>query len=946
MLRPIGRLIAALVIGLIISVWIIQRNDQVQRALTSKLLGMLEKEWSSKITAEYSKINFFTSSIYIKNGLVTSLKHKNCYWKAREAKIYISPLALMFGSKVRLSLTLLGIDAKSGLENDKLEIQEHLENVFKVKNSGLDIKIQAVHIGDINFNVVSPYRSVKMRLNGFFDLVVNESIRSNKGKAWHANFVLDDGKIVLNDTKLLSKISLKSHLFKNRQDSLICADIICNFNVAMFDKNMPCKLDGKWHRDSQNIVIQDLDNKLNLKAVKNNDSSFHVSGLASLPVVVELCCLFGAQNGSKPSWLDNLSGEIGLDVNIKYDKFLQLTDGLALLRNVKYKNVEFKSAELRNASFDGNNFKSDVLAEVNDKLSFDGVVDWSKQSKLCNLSFSNSKLIKFSKDSSSDNEKNVNKAPSRASKAGLVIEPGCINVKGRVGSDFVSAGAYSCVIADQEMDRRFSYKGGYLANAETIKTTGKTDHGEYNIEATIKPSLHISKWIYEVGEKKFIDLSVRDGQDRILSGSVRYTLIRSFLDQQVKQFFIGKQCVFHIAVDQKNLQSIKGQISLGSGKFYLPQNRNLVKKVYSAFNIDILNKKLTCLNSGIDFCKGRVFCPQLTVSLNEDNHLEIVHVPLQVDDLLVNWKRDLYALVYGTVLVNKLPGKAIKVTGDVILKSSLLKDNLFAGEGNFNIYSPLGAFGRSSDGIVFDFHVTNEKPIKVKTSSLEVEANLDLKVLYSQNSFGILLPRVSGSINLEKGYLKFLKNKLNIDYGRVLFLANQINDPTIDLIARNRINKYLITLQTTGTLQKPTIILDSNPDLSEEQILSLLLGGSENASLQTDLPAMLMQNINTLVLGSRRLQPRTSNLFEKITKPLKYVQISPNFTDQSGRGGVKGVVSVDLNKQLHAQIQKNFTLQEDWDLQVEYMLSDDINIKGVRDQRGEVGAEVEVRLKL
>ena len=86
-------------------------------------------------------------------------------------------------------------------------------------------------------------------------------------------------------------------------------------------------------------------------------------------------------------------------------------------------------------------------------------------------------------------------------------------------------------------------------------------------------------------------------------------------------------------------------------------------------------------------------------------------------------------------------------------------------------------------------------------------------------------PQLTGSIKLDSGHIKFLRTKLYFEYGKVQFISNQMNDPIIDLIARNRINKYQITLQATGSLQKPIILLESNPELTEEQILGLLYPG-------------------------------------------------------------------------------------------------------------------------
>jgi len=241
--------------------------------------------------------------------------------------------------------------------------------------------------------------------------------------------------------------------------------------------------------------------------------------------------------------------------------------------------------------------------------------------------------------------------------------------------------------------------------------------------------------------------------------------------------------------------------------------------------------------------------------------------------------------------------------------------------------------------------IISEQPIRAKTPTLETNASLNLRVNYSKSSSVINIPQLTGNIKLDGGFLRFLQNKLRIDYGKIEFVANQMNDPIIDLIAKNRINKYMVSLQASGSLQKPTILVESTPELTEEQVLSLLLSGSENYKLQTDLLALIEQNLYNIVLGSKTTFSQSANLLQKITRPLKYIQISPDFTDQSGRGGIKGTINVNVNDQVKAQLQKNFNLQDDFSVQLEYLLSDDVNVRAIKDQRGELGAEVELRLK-
>ena len=82
-----------------------------------------------------------------------------------------------------------------------------------------------------------------------------------------------------------------------------------------------------------------------------------------------------------------------------------------------------------------------------------------------------------------------------------------------------------------------------------------------------------------------------------------------------------------------------------------------------------------------------------------------------------------------------------------------------------------------------------------------------------------------------------------------------------------------------------------------------------------------------------------------ILKPLQYIHFVPSFGDQSGRGGLRGKIEIDLNDRWRAMIQNNFNLSEDTRFEVEYMLSDDVSLKAGRDEHRDVTAEIEMRWK-
>ena len=60
---------------------------------------------------------------------------------------------------------------------------------------------------------------------------------------------------------------------------------------------------------------------------------------------------------------------------------------------------------------------------------------------------------------------------------------------------------------------------------------------------------------------------------------------------------------------------------------------------------------------------------------------------------------------------------------------------------------------------------------------------------------------------------------------------------------------------------------------------------------------------------------------------------------------MRGAIEIDINDQLHGLIQKNFSQPEDMLFEVEYILSDDMTLRGIRDEHGDLGGEVEMRWK-
>ncbi len=52
-----------------------------------------------------------------------------------------------------------------------------------------------------------------------------------------------------------------------------------------------------------------------------------------------------------------------------------------------------------------------------------------------------------------------------------------------------------------------------------------------------------------------------------------------------------------------------------------------------------------------------------------------------------------------------------------------------------------------------------------------------------------------------------------------------------------------------------------------------------------------------------------------------------------------------MSDNLHARVHKDFSKQEDFGVELEYHINDDMSVRGIKDERGDIGGEVEMRWK-
>jgi hypothetical protein len=370
----------------------------------------------------------------------------------------------------------------------------------------------------------------------------------------------------------------------------------------------------------------------------------------------------------------------------------------------------------------------------------------------------------------------------------------------------------------------------------------------------------------------------------------------------------------------------------------VPETYNFISGIQAEVVCHYNPLAVTVSNLLLSLHKGTIKSDFMNVSWDSDRNLSAMNVPLQFYNCFFNSQKDFFVLFSGDVTLKKEKDINFLLTGAVQLEKGQLKENPLSLQGQKEVTQfimPSDLF--KSIPLDLSLRVSTRQLVYINTPFLTSRAGVDV---YLHNTLSS--PFLSGTLNLQGGVLYFPYKSLSLLKADITFLPHQPYDPLISIVAQATIKKYTVTLAVSGSVESSHITLNAVPYLTEEQIIALLFTGTVEETLPGMVPVFVVHSLETLLFGSNQ---RVNNSDSFLKDSLKKIRLVPRFSDQAGRGGVRGAIEIDVSDRLHAMIQKNFSLPEDTRFEVEYIISDDISVKGVKDERGDIGGELEMRFK-
>ena len=912
----IKQIFLGLLLGLILSIANLQYDPYVQKIIGDGFKMAFEQALDCKLDCTIEYINLFSPTIALRDVTVTpSSNGRGWQWQAKKYVTQFSWLHLLLQGTIDIRVHMKDLIAETDFENGALAMLPHM---------------QKMAIGDPN---------VPMLLTGInlekATFIINDRIKKQKVTiTWRSN-TQRMGQLVRSDLTLLDgEFAQESIPYLRHLNGTLSCDIVetnglpqlsirstCNATVDnIFKQPLMCTLAVQWDDVKKACSLSTNNHELAIDqiqiAMANQNFEVQVQGKFPLEFASDIGRLFAYQ-------IPVMQGSADFNMNIICDALIPHGKGTVTIKEMRTNSYTLAHEVLCNFCHKDTLLSGTIQAKHDAIGSIAG--EWRYDLFKKNGSFKMHNDLPLAITHLKDWH-------ISADDCAVALD---IDAHGKVN------GKYR--IHAMHNDSKHSLIGEIQADNEKIKMGGALDDKKYMAQMHLAPQLRLDEiHITDADNSNLASFYADDQYKYGINGHVNLEKLKPFL--LPVDFEIGTLGKLLCKAHASDTGIIHAECVLKNAALRIQRTYNCVTNIDATFDTDVFAKKITLNKADIQLQKGSISCDNAVLAMNEKNEIAHMYLPLLFDNCFIPLQKDINATFSGNLLIHHQLNELPSINGHLFIDNALIKHNVVsidfikmvtalalhdAGK-SFNI--PIDA--------VCDITVDTKAPIHIATHIIEADAHVSLHLYNSVKD-----PLLTGSINILNGVVYLPYKPLFIQKGSVTFMPGHLDNPHIEFLAHNTIKKHDINVNANGTLKDYTFWMSSNPSLNENQIAALLLVGSPDASISTIVPAVATQTLKNIIFQSNPYIMASNNTFKKLIKPLRTVHLVPVFDNQTARGGIRAAFEIEIGQRVKALIQKNFTLTEDTRFELEYLLSDDISVRGIRDERRDVNAEVEMRWK-
>ena len=204
-------------------------------------------------------------------------------------------------------------------------------------------------------------------------------------------------------------------------------------------------------------------------------------------------------------------------------------------------------------------------------------------------------------------------------------------------------------------------------------------------------------------------------------------------------------------------------------------------------------------------------------------------------------------------------------------------------------------------------------------------------------------PLLLGRIDSKEGTVYFRNNEFRILHASADFADPNRIVPVIDIAAETTVKGYNIKMNLEGQVDHFNMSLSSDPPLKEMDVLSLLTVGRTSGELKGLEGGIGAGEATSFVTG--KMQDVIEERLRTITG-LDRFQIDPYVSKTTGTVGPRVTVSKRLlGDKVFVTYASSVGTVEEQIIKLEYLLTKNVSLIGIRDERGIVGGDVKFRFE-
>jgi translocation and assembly module TamB len=250
----------------------------------------------------------------------------------------------------------------------------------------------------------------------------------------------------------------------------------------------------------------------------------------------------------------------------------------------------------------------------------------------------------------------------------------------------------------------------------------------------------------------------------------------------------------------------------------------------------------------------------------------------------------------------------------------------------------IGATSPVASKVRLNVQLSTVPTVHVDAQDLHMTADVDLRLQGTLAS-----PVVVGAIHVLNGETVLRGNRYTINRADISMSNPFRTRPMVDLEATTRIQRYDLTLDVSGPLNRIKIGYRSDPPLPTSDILSLLaLGYSRQQEQLATTGQEHLSSVGASAILSEALSSQMTGRIQKLFG-VSRIKIDPNVGGPENVAGARVTVEQQVTRDLTLTYITDTGSSQRRVVQFEWQVGDNVSLYGVRDRNGIFGLEVRFR---